>query len=48
MTKIFNAHVQCVGGSAIPQTMAIASQTGVKGYVSETSKETFIKLWESM
>ena len=43
MTKTTNARVDRVGGSAIPVTMANASQIGVKGIVSETLKETIIK-----
>lgn len=43
MTKTTNARVERVGGSAIPVTMANASQIGVKGIVSETLKETIIK-----
>ena len=35
--------MKCVGGSAMPVTMANASQAGVKGIVSETIKGTFIK-----
>ena len=42
MTKHVNARMERVGGSAIPVTMANASQTGVKGIVSETLKISFI------
>ena len=42
MTKTTNARMERVGGSAIPVTMANASQTGVKGIVSETLKISFI------
>ena len=43
MTKHVNARMERVGGSAIPATIANASQTGVKGIVSEALKQTFIK-----
>ena len=33
--------MQCVSGSAIPLTMAIASQTGVKGIASGALKIIF-------
>lgn len=43
MTTKTVARVERVGGCAVPVIMAIASQTGVKGVVSEALKETFIK-----
>jgi hypothetical protein len=43
MLKSKGACVERAGGSAIPVTMANASQTGVKGIVSEALKQTFIK-----
>ena len=48
MLKSKGACVERAGGSAIPVTMEIASQTGVKGIVSEALKETFNKSWSSM
>ena len=42
MLKSKGACVERAGGSAIPVTMANASQTGVKGIVSETLKISFI------
>ena len=46
MTKTTNARVERVGGSAIPVTMANASQIGVKGIVSETTKINVINKWK--
>ena len=46
MTKTTNACVERVGGSAIPVTMANASQAGVKGIVSETTKINLINKWK--
>ena len=43
MININQARVECVGGFAIPEIIANASQTGVKGIVSEALKQTFIK-----
>ena len=43
MININQARVERAGGSAIPVTMANASQTGVKGIVSEALKQTLIK-----
>ena len=43
MSKKIFARIERVGGSAIPATIANASQIGVKGIVSETLKETIIK-----
>ena len=48
MTKFFYARMERVGGSAIPVTMANASQTGVKGIVSETLKISFIIICTEM
>ena len=48
MIQIFNAHMQCVSGSAIPLTMAIASQTGVKGIASGALKISFTKSCTAM
>ena len=42
MSKKIVTRMERVGGSAIPVTMANASQTGVKGIVSETLKISFI------
>ena len=38
MSTILNARIERVGGSAIPEIIANASQTGVKGIVSEALK----------
>ena len=42
MTKTTNARMERVGGSAIPRIMANASQTGVKGTVSEALKTIYL------
>ena len=41
--EVFARIMERVGGSAMPVTMANASQAGVKGIVSEMIKGTFIK-----
>ena len=43
MSKKIVTRIERVDGSAIPATIANASQTGVKGIVSEALKQTFIK-----
>lgn len=43
MSKEIFTRIERVGGSAIPATIANASQTGVKDIVSEALKQTFIK-----
>lgn len=43
MLKKSITRMERVGGSAMPATIANASQTGVKGIVSEALKQTFIK-----
>ena len=43
MSKKIVTRMERVGGSAMPATMANASQIGVKGIVSEALKQTFIK-----
>lgn len=48
MTKHVDARMERVGGSAIPVTMANASQTGAKGIVSETLKISFIIICTKM
>lgn len=45
--KIF-ARMERVGGSAIPEIIANASQTGVKGIASGALKVTCFKSWSSM
>ena len=42
------ARMERVGGSAMPVTMANASQTGAKGIVSETLKISFIIICTEM
>ena len=42
MLKKSITRMERVGGSAMPATIANASQTGVKGIVSETLKISFI------
>ena len=46
MININQARVERAGGSAIPVTMANASQAGVKGIVSETTKINLINKWK--
>ena len=48
MSTILNARIERVGGSAIPATIANASQTGVKGIMSEALKVIYFKSWSSM
>ena len=48
MTTKTVARVERAGGSAIPATIAIASQTGVKGIVSEALKLSFTKICTPM
>ena len=48
MSKKIFARIERVGGSAIPATIANASQTGVKGIVSGALKVTCFKSWSSM
>ena len=48
MININQARVERVGGFAIPEIMAIASQTGVKGIVSGALKISFTKLCTAM
>lgn len=43
MIKLNQTRVERVGGCAVPVIIANASQTGVKGIVSEALKQTFIK-----
>ena len=43
MSEIFFARIERVGGSAIPATIANASQTGVKGIASGALKISYTK-----
>ena len=48
MININQARLERAGGSAIPVTMAIASQTGVKGIASGALKISYTKLCTAM